>query len=74
MSRTTEPQSLSQTEEDNLMLLESVKEFLVLMEYYYLPPEVRAYQSLIVTCLAKVEANIQKSDHLIRSSQLATHS
>jgi hypothetical protein len=61
MSRTTEPQSLSQTEEDNLMLLESVKEFLVLMGYHYLPPEVRAYQSLIVTCLAKVEANIQKS-------------
>lgn len=62
MSRTTIGlHGLSQTAEDNLMLLESVKEFLVLMEYYYLPPEVRAYQSLIVTCLAKVEANIQKS-------------
>lgn len=61
MSRTTEPPSLSQTAEDTLLLLDSVKEFLVLMEYYYLPPDVRAYQSMIITCLAKVEENVRKS-------------
>jgi hypothetical protein len=64
----TEQLTFQGNTEEALMLLASVKELLELIEYYYQPQEVRAYLSMISTCLLKAETGIRKSQIILRST------